>query len=146
MKESPERSVEIKAPPSIVWQALAGLDKYPEWNTRVQFNGEAKQGAKIEMTVTLFKRQIKVPVLIETLKEERELRWLGGPGWLMAGSHYFKMKQSDTDPDSTIMIQGEQFSGIGVPILWLFVKRELLGLYDDINRDLKKRAEGLADG
>ncbi len=144
MKESPEVKIEINAPSSIVWQVLAGLDKYSEWSTRVKFSGKARQGATVKMTVKLFKFWLNVPVLLETVKEEQEFRWLGGPGILFSGSHYFKLQKSDTDPDSTLLIQGEQFRGLCVSILLPIMKGQLLGLYEDINRDLKKRAETIA--
>ena len=143
MKESPETRTLINAPPAVVWQTLVQFDKYPGWNPRVKLEGEARQGDSVIMTVKVFNLPLKVPVLLETVSKEQELRWLGGPAWMMCGSHYFKIQPSDTDPDSTVMIQGEQFRGYCVSLILPIMKGELSGLYDDLNKSIKKRSESV---
>jgi hypothetical protein len=142
VKQNPQARIIIQAPVATVWATLIALDKYHEWNPFVQFEGTPSQGASLPMQVTLFNRTLDVKVLFETVDAQRELRWVGGPKWLMSGSHYFKLASADESGNTTELIQGEEFSGIALPLLWPFLKKELDGLYDNFNRAIKERVEG----
>jgi hypothetical protein len=141
MQRNPETRIIIDAPIAAVWEVLVQLEQYPEWNPTLQFCGEARKGASIPMRVKLFNQSFTVPVVFEAVDAERELRWRGGPRWLLSGSHYFKIRQADERGTSTELIQGERFQGLGLPLLWPFIKSELDRLYLGSNDAIKRRAE-----
>jgi hypothetical protein len=144
MRKNPETRIIINAPIAVVWEVLVQIEQYREWNPTVQFCGEARQGASVPMCVKLFNRSLTVPVVFENVDVEQELRWRGGPRWLLSGSHYFKIRQADEHGTSTELIQGEAFQGLGLPLFWPFIKNELDGLYNGINDAIKRRAEAFA--
>ncbi len=141
---NPEIKVSINAPTAVVWEVLVQLDNYVDWNPYVKFQGEACKGTAVPMTVKLFNRSITVPAMFETVEAEQELRWRGGPRGLLSGSHYFKIIQPDGEPEKTDLIQGEVFTGIALPILWPFLKKELHSFYNGINNAITNRAESMA--
>ena len=93
------------------------------------------------MSVKFFGLTIKLPVVFEVVEKNRELRWCGCLRWLMCGHHYFKIEAVNQENTATKLIQGETFHGIGLPILWTIIKKQLMNLYDDSNQAIKKRAE-----
>ncbi|MBW2713450.1 MAG: SRPBCC domain-containing protein [Deltaproteobacteria bacterium] len=145
MQRNPEARIVIDAPAAAVWEVLVQLEKYSEWNPCLQFQGEAIVGSSVPMTVGLFNRSLTVPVVFEVVEKERELRWRGGPSWLMSGSHYFKLRQVHESGAGTAteLIQGEAFQGVALPLLWPFLNSELDHLYHDANEAIKQRVESL---
>jgi hypothetical protein len=141
MQRTPETRILINASIAIVWETLIQLEKYEEWNPTLQFRGEARVGAKLPMRVRLFNFSFTVPVNFEAVDTEKELRWCGGPKWLLSGSHYFKLRQAGENGTSTELIQGEHFQGVGLPLLWPLIKNELDRLYQGTNASIKQRAE-----
>lgn len=144
MQRNPEARILINASIATVWETLVQLEKYEEWNPTLQFRGEARVGAKLPMRVRLFNFSFTVPVIFETVDTEQELRWCGGPKWLLSGSHYFKLRRVGENGTSTELIQGESFQGVGLPLLWPLVETELARLYQGTNDAIKQRAESRA--
>lgn len=135
----PQTRVRIDAPVSTAWRVLMDVEAYPEWNPEVQFHTPPALGRRVPMTVRLFGRRLTVRVLMLEVEPERELRWRGGARGLMTGTHYFKLEpQGDA---ATLVVHGERFAGLGVPLLWPFLGRELCAFYERINGALKARCE-----
>ncbi len=86
------------------------------------------------MEVRLFGFWLKVPVVIEYANEAQGLRWVGGIPALYRGSHYFHLH---TVGNRTRLVQGEDFHGAIVPVLYPLIKRELNRLYNGMNQELK---------
>lgn len=135
----PQTSVRIEAPVSTVWRVLMDVEAYPEWNPAVQFHTPPTPGRRVRMTVRLFGRRLNLPVLILAVEPGRELCWRGGARGLMMGTHYFKLEPEGDA--ATLVIHGERFAGLGVPLLWPFLGRELRAFYERINVALKSRCE-----
>lgn len=140
--------IEISATPAEVWAELVEFSRYPEWNPFiVSLRGEAKVGAKLEVTMSLpdsNKEHTFGPRLIKC-DEAAELRWLGHL-WmkgLFDGEHFFRLEAAG--PDSTRFVHGEDFSGI--------LLRFLLPRMNDVARGfvymnlaLKRRVEAKKSG
>jgi len=94
------------------------------------------------MTVNLFGRSLTAPVVFEAIVEGRELRWRGGPRWLMVGTHHFEVQSRGLA--STRVTQGERFRGVLVALLWPVLRAELMTFCNAINDALKARAEQIA--
>lgn len=139
MPPHPQTRVRIEAPVSTVWRVLLDVETYPEWNPAVQFHAPLTPGRRVRMTVRLFGRGLTVAVLILAVEPGRELRWRGGARGLMTGTHYFKLEPEGDA--ATLVIHGERFAGLGVPLLWPFLGRELRAFYGRINVALKSRCE-----
>ncbi len=139
MPMHPQTNVRIEAPIATVWRVLMDVVAYPDWNPAVMFHAPPTLGRRVRMTIRLFRRQLTVPVIILAVEPERELCWRGGAPGLMTGTHYFKLEPAgDT---ATLVVHGERFEGLGVPLLWPFLSRELYAFYERINEVLKSRCE-----
>lgn len=133
----PVTRIEIEAGAYAVWDVLTDFPRYPEWNPAVAFLDEVREGARVRMRVTLFGRTLTVPVRIEALRAREELRWRGGPGWLMHGTHYFRI--APIGPGRTELVHGERFGGVALPLLWPVLAPELTRFYERINVALARR-------
>jgi len=133
----------IDATPAEVWRVLADVDRWPEWNPQmVEAAGALVEGATIDLTMVDPKgRKNRFrPTVDQALVGER-LEWtgkLGGIPGLFTGRHWFQLTATD-DGNTTRIEQGEEFSGMLVPIL----RRMLAHLPDtfgSVNRALGQRA------
>jgi len=139
MAFNPEDTIEIDAPLATVWRVLSDFDAYPQWNPLLSFDGEPIEGRRIGMRVALAGKKLRVPVTLTRVRADEELAWQGGPKLLMAGDHYFRI--SAIDADRTRLVQGEAFSGLGVPVIYRALRGALDKLYADSNVAIKARAE-----
>jgi len=134
-----ETSVEINAHIDQVWQVLSRLENYKAWNSGTWFNKKAEPGKKQVMHVKLLGRWLAVPVEILHHHVEQGVRWRGGIPFVFTGSHYFKLENKNNQ--TTVLIQGEDFNGIFVPLLLPVLKKSLQSLYLGMNNDIKKYCE-----
>jgi hypothetical protein len=139
MTVSAETSVRIDAPVKRVWSILSDLEGYGRWNSRTQFSGTPVLGARLRMRVKLFGLWISVPVTLQSYSLGDGVRWLGGIPALYTGSHYFRLV--DNGDGGTVLVQGEDFSGAFVALIWPLLKTELYGLYEGMNREIKACCE-----
>lgn len=130
-----ETTININAEPEQAWPILKDLKNFHLWNERTSFTVDDKQGVivgnKVLMRVKLFGFWLNVPVTIQTMDEENGLRWVGGIPGIYRGSHYFYFKKED---EKTVFVQGEDFKGLLVPLMWPFLKKELNRLYESGNQ------------
>ena len=136
-----ETETTIDAPPSEVWKHLTDFDRHGEWSEHFKLQGRPVVGERGRLEFSLLGRSQRVPVAIETVEKERELRWHGGPKGLVSGSHFFILESIDGGK-RTHFRHGETFSGIIAPIVWAFLKAQLGPSYTGFNDDLKRRVEG----
>jgi hypothetical protein len=141
---NPESRFTINAPVALVWQVLSDFEAYPQWNPCVRFRGRPVVGAKVPITLQLMGRSFPFSVRVETMDEQRELRWRGGPRGLMTGTHYFKIRAL-TD-GTTEMVHGERFEGLAVSLTWPAVGRAFETFYERINQALLARCDQLVQG
>ncbi|WP_255196686.1 SRPBCC domain-containing protein [Halorarius litoreus] len=138
-------SIDIDAPPEVVWRVLTDFASYPEWNDYTRIEGEAVEGTTLRVSPgpEAGRSPTFTPEVRRTVPN-RELRWLGHlfVRGLFDGEHRFEI--DPLDDGGTRFVQSEQFSGVLVrPILWL-VGGDTEANFEGVNRALKARAESLA--
>lgn len=135
--------VEIDAPPAEVWKVLCDFERYTEWNPLlVRAGGEARQGARIEIVMSLpdSDGEHRFRPLIVKLEPERELRWLGHLWFkgLFDGEHFFRLDA--LDGGRTRLVHGEDFNGLFVRFAGATITRATRG-FVYMNQALKRRVE-----
>lgn len=130
----------IEASPARVWNALADMAAYGEWNPFiVAADGRFAEGEKIVITLNPQggKAMTFRPTLLSVLPE-RELRWLGrlGAPRLFDGEHYFLLTP---EGEGTRLTHGETFAGV---LLWAMNVERFREDFMAMNAALKRRVEG----
>lgn len=131
----------IAAPAADVWLHLVDFERHGEWSTTFALDGRAKVGERGRVRFRVFGMSLSYPISLVTVDQARELRWQGGPGGLIRGSHYFRLEPAGPAGDRTRFVHGEDFSGVAVPLLWPVLLRVIGSAYEGFNRELKQRVE-----
>jgi hypothetical protein len=84
------------------------------------------------------------PKVLE-FKVEREIRWLGNLVFsgLLDGEHLFMLEP--LGKTKVRFVQSEQYSGVLLPILWIWLRDQGCGAFEEMNRALKLAAERLGE-
>ncbi|MCY9783895.1 SRPBCC domain-containing protein [Nocardiopsis sp. EMB25] len=131
----------IDAAPERVWEALAALGRYREWNpVIVEADGAAAVGERIAFRMVLpGGGQSRHEPVITVAEPGRALCWEGtvGAAWLARAVHEFRLAPSG---DGTVLIHRETFTGLLVPLVKGTLKRTEEG-FVEMNRALKKLVE-----
>lgn len=138
----------VDAPPARVWEILADLGSYCDWNPMIRAaEGDLKPGARLRL---LFhppgtKKRTFRPILT-VVAEARELRWRGRPGVpaIIESDHFFILKEKNGNV--TLLVHDMVFYGLIAPLVAWRTGRMLLGAFDAMNRALKERAEARNSG
>lgn len=125
--------VTVDAPVQEVWRRLTEVRDYATWNPVLRFHGPLRAGAWVVMSVRLNGLWLVVPVRIECMDVDRELRWVGGLPGLYQGRHWLRLTPTD---DVTLVEQGEVFTGVAVPALFGVLRAELEALHGAVNQAL----------
>ena len=132
----------ILAPALRVWDVLAALDGWAQWNPFAKVSGKLAIGERLEAEIKPpGKSAMTFKPTIVKLEPGRELRWLGHMGMpgLFDGEHGFRITPEDAG--RCRFEQFETFRGLLVaPILWLAEGPTRAG-FEAMNRALKARAE-----
>ena len=134
----------IGAPAAKVWDILAAIDEWPQWNPFARASGRLEVGERLEVQITPPGKPPMIfrPTVIK-LEPGRELRWLGHLGFqgIFDGEHGFRVVPEDVG--RCRFEQFETFRGLLVaPILWKVEASTRVG-FEAMNRMLKRRAEAL---
>ncbi|HTK37848.1 MAG TPA: SRPBCC domain-containing protein [Pyrinomonadaceae bacterium] len=135
--------IEINAPAVAVWRALMDFQNYPNWNPFVRrIEGGAQVGDKLKIFlkpsggggITM------TPKVVEN-KTNLEFAWLGHlfVSGLFDGRHSFRIEPAGEN--KVRFVQSERFTGILVPLLWLFIGKNTRRGFDEMNAALKKLLE-----
>lgn len=139
--KSVHTTLDIDAPADVVWDVLADLDAYPEWNPyHVRVEGEPTVGAPL--VVDIHKpngHQLTIEPHVIEVVPARRLVWGGGIRGLFVGEHVFALEPLGAD--RTRLVQSEEFHGVFVPFARLAAIEEG---YELVNRAVRDRAEAAA--
>ncbi|WP_227356967.1 SRPBCC domain-containing protein [Haladaptatus salinisoli] len=131
---------EVDAPPRTVWEVLADLRAYREWNPHVtDARGDLREGATVEIRVRSgLSRSRTIPVTVTEVTPERRLEWVGRvlSSRLFEGQHAFELEP--LGEDRTRFVNRERLSGLLVPVV---VPDDARRGYEAMNRALSERAE-----
>jgi hypothetical protein len=126
-----------------VWKALTDFEKHPEWNPFIKLiEGKPVPNEKLKVHIQSpgSSNAMKFNPRVIAAVEGKELRWKGKlfvPG-LFDGEHYFLLKPEANN--KTLLIHGEYFSGILVPLFKSMLKSTKEG-FELMNLALKRRVE-----
>ena len=112
--------IEFEGTPQEVWDVLADLPAYAEWNPFIKkIDGEARTGAKLEVRMEPEgERAMTFRPTVLSAEPGRELKWLGHllvPG-IFDGEHRWLIE--DAGSGKVRFTQSERFGGILLPFLW----------------------------
>ena len=145
-----DTSVDINAPPQIVWEILRDFDKWSEWAVFMKPHGEMRVGATLENTMGKFTSSEKPMIFrpkVLNAKENEEFRWVGvlGCGGIFDGEHYFILQPLGANGQSTRLLHGENFYGCLTIscfcCLGCLIMNETKSNFLAFNQSLKERAE-----
>jgi hypothetical protein len=133
-------SVDVDAPPEVVWSALADVDRYPEWNPHlVRAVGSLAEGESLSLWVHQSGRTSHIDVDITECIEPQRLQWVGrfGARVLFEGTHTFELEPLN-DGKRTRVRNHERSRGLLVPLV---VRKDARDAYEAMNAALKERVE-----
>jgi hypothetical protein len=137
-----QHEIEIDASPAAVWDVLADVGSYPDWNPFIRrLRGELREGARLEVEVAPpGGRALSFRPTVLAAEPGRELVWLGRflvPG-LVDGEHRFRIE--GLPGGRSRLVQSERFSGILVGFMRKTLGRTESG-FAEMNAAVKARAE-----
>ncbi|MDG1432082.1 MAG: SRPBCC domain-containing protein [Paracoccaceae bacterium] len=135
--------IEIDAPPSAVWAVLSDTEGHADWNPFLRsFTGELAVGSQLAVTLQPpGKSPMPIRPRVLEVTENQQLRWLGKAGFrgIFDGEHYFILEE--TDRGTTRFLHGENFSGMIVYPLMVFIGKSTEEGFNAMNVALKERVE-----
>jgi hypothetical protein len=137
-----ESSIEIDATPENVWKILVDLPGHSAWNTQYpEWSGKVELGGALKITFTGGARKMVFKPVIEEMKANRSLRYVGklGAFWLFRTVHTCEITPVGS---GCRFSQSEEFTGALVPLLWSTLNREARHGFEVMNQELKRVAEG----
>jgi len=136
-------TIEINASCDVVWSVITDFAAYPRWNPFVRsIEGGLMVGETLNVSLQPPKsRGMRFRPVLLTVEPNRELRWKGKllfPG-LFDGEHYFKLQPLQNG--SVAFDQGEEFSGLLVPLFRSSLDGATRQGFIAMNEALKQEAE-----
>ncbi len=146
MRHELHTSVDIEAPPEIVWDVLTDLDQYTEWNPFiVASSGDVVLGGRLTNRIQPpGGRAITFKPIVTVVEAPRTLEWLGRLGFrgLFDGRHRFELEP--TPSGGTRVVHTEHFQGLLVRFLRKSLDTNTKSGFELMNNALKTRAEAAA--
>jgi hypothetical protein len=133
-------TIQIDAPPAVVWAVLTDLGSYPDWNPLFrEASGQVAVGNRIRLRSLhpANGRMMTVNPKITIAVPDAELRWAASLPGIMSGEHRFTLTAVD---GGTLLEQSETFRGLLVPFSGKTLARAEAS-FRALNEALKKRAE-----
>jgi len=136
--------IDIHAPVVRVWELLADLASYPDWNPFIRrAEGTLAQGERLRLELQIPDgMRMKIRPRLITVIEQAEIRWIGHlmvPG-LFDGDHRFVL--TPLAPARTRLVQQETFRGALVPVFGGWIGAGARRGFEAMNRAAKARLEG----
>lgn len=138
-------TIDIDAPPSVVWDVLVDLEAYAEWNPFVvSASGSVATGERLVNRIEPpGGRGMTFKPTVTEVEDQRTFEWLGRLGLpgIFDGRHRFELSERD---GGTTFEHSEEFSGILVRFMRKSLDSHSLDGFDAMNAALKERAEARA--
>jgi hypothetical protein len=133
-------AIDIDAPAEAIWRVLVDFPAYPDWNPFLRISGEARVGARLEVTVQPEggKTMTFRPTVL-MVQPDCELRWLGRvliPG-IFDGEHAFIIAPQTR---GCRLRHEETFRGLLVPAFGAMLANTARS-FAKLNISLKQRVE-----
>lgn len=136
-----ERSIDIDAPPAVVWQLLTDLESYSDWNRySPSARGELRAGGVVTIEARLGEEVQQVDNLVTVLEPERSLCW-HSMNWYEFLARGTRCRDLEPRPGGTRLRHHEVMEGpLAGVVEWVYRPRIEAGL-ERMNGDLKRAAE-----
>jgi hypothetical protein len=136
-----DQTIDIAAPSEAVWDVLADIDAYPEWNPFLTIDRTpVAVGERLRITVRPGGRTMTFRPTVTAYEPGRHISWLGrflAPG-IIDGAHTLAIEPL---PDGgTRFQQREVFRGVLVPFMSSMLRATSVG-FGAMNAALATRAE-----
>lgn len=137
MSHEVRTEIELDAPISRVWELLADIDHYKNWNRIFSFSmAKPEPGGRGVLWARLGPAKTPLPIRFDVVEPEVELRWHGGFKKVVHGSHYLKLEE--LPENRTRLVHGEEFSGFVIDAVWTQLSKQLPAAYKAFNRALER--------
>ena len=134
-----ETNITINSSLSIIWEILMDFENYPNWNPFIKEISKYDNKMLVKVQPVNSKVMVFKPKLIKQ-ENNKEFRWKGKLliNGIFDGEHYFILEK--INDNTTKFIQGENFTGILVPIFKKTLNNTKKG-FILMNKALKLKAE-----
>lgn len=131
--------IELDAPVDQVWALLEDVENYANWNSIFSFKRtNLKPGGRgILLAKVGAPFKVPLPVKFQVVEPNKELRWQGGFGPVVHGSHFLKLEELPNN--RTKLTHGETFSGVVIDASWKAIAKGLPGAYKAFNKKLAQK-------
>ena len=134
--------IEIQASPEKVWQILANLGQWAEWNPFIHHAiGKAQVGEAVDITVRSGSKDMTLHCTVIKVEPNRELCWKYHvilPG-LFRGEHSFTVEPMGAN--RVRFVDRETFNGLLVPLQAKDIDTNSKRGFEEMDKALKARAE-----
>ncbi len=137
-----ETSIEIDAPPEVVWIVLTDFAAYPEWNpSLVGMTGELEAGHNLKFSTDATEDALTFEPVVREVRPNEHLRWEGSllVTGLFDGEHVFDLEP--VADGGTRLVQSEYFRGVAVPFLSGWLDDNTRPDFITMNEALRDRSE-----
>jgi len=142
-----DTEIEIDGTTDEVWKVISNFQGYIDWNpTITNASGELNEGSTVDVTFALpfsksmdFNLEVKdidkgkTFTLVSTLLEPK----------ILDSVHYLSVEKAENG--NVKFCQGEKFSGLLLYLVFPFIKSTLENSFEDMNKALKNRVEGVVE-
>lgn len=138
-----EHRIGIAASPEIVWNLIADLETWGDWNAlHPEARGRIAIGGQLEVAEVLEGEPGRLhQVVIPDWTPEIQLVWVNKRGFLSRSTRYFELEK--LSEGGTLLANGEMFDGLRGEA-WAKERRgKFLAAFEAINEAIKARAEAL---
>jgi hypothetical protein len=134
-------TIELDAPISEVWAVLEDVHSWEEWSRIFRFSrATVEPGGAGLLWARVGPAAIPLRVKFQVIDNESELRWTGGIGGVLHGSHFLKLEV--IDENRTRLIHGETFDGVIISASWKLLAGQLPAAYKAFNKELRRKLAG----
>lgn len=137
-----EHRIGVAAPPHRVWEIIADLDRWPEWNPHnPEVTGRIAFGGSLDIVEALQgEPPRRAQVLISDWTPDIQLVWDDKRGLMAKSRRYFELEPLG-DGEACILANGEIFEGWRGED-WAAARRQKLrAAYEAVNEAIKSRVE-----
>jgi hypothetical protein len=136
----------VDAPAARVWEALAAVDRYPEWNPQIpRASGRLRPGERIDLQLALpGRRPMDLTATVEEARQDALLTWRGHvlARWFFEGYRRFELEP--VAPMRTRVTHVEDVRGLLAPLFGVMLGSRVQESHDALNAALKARVEAAA--
>ena len=138
-----ENRIGIAAPAPVVWEVLADLPRWGEWNTMYpEVSGRLAIGETLSAKLVIpgEKPETVKPVILDWVPNEQLVWNLKVGGGLIRTTRWFEIEA--LTEEGSIVSNGELFQGLAAGLMPGRLRGRIRQGFADLNEALKTRAEG----